>query len=136
MKASQSSKSLSQINENIIYAIQQLSQVAVIVYGFHLFINQDITMGAIIAAVILSGRTLAPLAKVGQTLGRANSALVARQNLKEFFLIENSFNKAIDREKISNNGTIEITNGTMRFERRENHFFITLIWKLLRVSER
>ena len=123
VKASQSSKSLSQINENIIYAIQQLSQVAVIVYGFHLFINQDITMGAIIAAVILSGRTLAPLAKVGQTLGRANSALVARRNLKEFFLIENSFNKAIDREKGSNNGSVEITNGTMRFERREKPFF-------------
>ena len=42
-------------------------------------------MGAIIATMILSGKTLAPLAKMAQTLGRANSAYVARKNLIEFF---------------------------------------------------
>ena len=54
-KASQKAKSYAQVNENIINVIQQGSQVAVIVYGFHLFVSQDITMGAIIATVILSG---------------------------------------------------------------------------------
>ena len=62
-KASQKAKSYAQVNENIINVIQQGSQVAVIVYGFHLFVSQDITMGAIIATVILSGRAIAPLAK-------------------------------------------------------------------------
>ena len=83
-KASQKAKSYAQVNENIINVIQQGSQVAVIVYGFHLFVSQDITMGAIIATVILSGRAIAPLAKVGQTLGRLNAALHARKNLIEF----------------------------------------------------
>ena len=43
-------------------AVQQLAQVAIIVYGFHLFVQQQITMGAIIATVILSGKAMAPLA--------------------------------------------------------------------------
>ena len=83
-KASQKAKSYAQVNENIINVIQQGSQVAVIVYGFHLFVSQNITMGAIIATVILSGRAIAPLAKVGQTLGRLNTALHARKNLIDF----------------------------------------------------
>ena len=74
-KASHQAKSYAQINGNTITIIQQISQVAIIVYGFHLFADQVITMGAIIATVILSGRALGPLAKVGQTLGRANAAL-------------------------------------------------------------
>jgi len=83
-KASHQAKSYAQINGNTITIIQQISQVAIIVYGFHLFADQVITMGAIIATVILSGRALGPLAKVGQTLGRANAAFVARGNLKRF----------------------------------------------------
>lgn len=83
-KASHQAKSYAQINGNMITIIQQISQVAIIVYGFHLFADQVITMGAIIATVILSGRALGPLAKVGQTLGRANAAFVARGNLKRF----------------------------------------------------
>ena len=83
-QATNKSKSYGQFNSNIIQIVQQIGQVAIIVYGFHLFIEQTITMGAIIAVVILSGRALAPLAKVAQTLGRANAAFVAYQNLKVF----------------------------------------------------
>ena len=83
-KASARAKNLGQVSGNIVYVVQQFSQVAVIVYGFHLFINQDITMGAIIATMILSGKTLAPLAKLSQTLAKLNSALIARKNLQDF----------------------------------------------------
>ena len=51
---------------------------------FTLFVAQEITMGAIIATVILSGRSLAPLSKIAQTLSRANSSLSAYKNLKSF----------------------------------------------------
>jgi ATP-binding cassette subfamily C protein LapB len=82
--ASARAKNLGQISGNIVYVVQQFSQVGVIVFGFHLFITQDITMGAIIATMILSGKTLAPLAKLAQTLSKLNSALIARGNLKAF----------------------------------------------------
>ena len=112
-KASQKAKSYAQVNENIINVIQQGSQVAVIVYGFHLFVSQDITMGAIIATVILSGRAIAPLAKVGQTLGRLNTALHARKNLIDFL---NSPRLPSDEKEAINSvsgAAIDIVNTTL-----------------------
>ena len=87
----------------------------IIVYGFHLFVEQRISMGAIIATMILSGKTLAPLAKMAQTLGRANSAYVARKNLIEFFSQQR-------RERFSNTGlqsvkpdvVIDVTNASVK----------------------
>ena len=92
-----------------------MSQVSVIVYGFHLFINQDITMGAIIATMILSGKTLAPLAKLAQTLSRANSALVARRNILTF-LSQKRKNSVTDDAPFMNstNNGIEVDNVTLR----------------------
>ena len=78
------SKRLSGFTGGLINTVQQMSQVVIIVYGFHLFVAQEITMGAIIATVILSGRSLAPLSKIAQTLSRANSSLSAYKNLKSF----------------------------------------------------
>jgi ATP-binding cassette subfamily C protein LapB len=114
-RAASQAKSYSEINGNIIQIVQQVAQVAIIVYGFHLFSDQVITMGSIIAVVILSGRALGPLAKVGQTLGRANAAFVARRNLKRFLSaprMRNSSSASIIRN--TENSAIEIHNVTLR----------------------
>ena len=114
-KASNQAKSYASINGNTITIIQQVAQVAIIVYGFHLFSDQIITMGAIIATVILSGRALGPLAKIGQTLGRANSAYVARANLKRFLSAPRMRNnESISLIKNNENITVEISNATLR----------------------
>ena len=113
-KASHQAKSYAQINGNTITIIQQVAQVAIIVYGFHLFAEQVITMGAIIATVILSGRALAPLAKIGQTLGRANAAHVARGNLKSFLAaprMRSDGSASIIRN--TENIAIEVNNATL-----------------------
>jgi len=114
-KASHQAKTYAQINGNTITIIQQISQVAIIVYGFHLFADQVITMGAIIATVILSGRALGPLAKVGQTLGRANAAYVARGNLKRFLSAARMQNDGTGSAiKNTNDGAVEVSSATMR----------------------
>ena len=64
MAASNKSKNVAGFNSGFLQAVQQLAQVAIIVYGFHLFTEQKITMGAIIATVILSGKAMAPLARL------------------------------------------------------------------------
>ena len=113
-KASHQAKSYAQINGNTITIIQQIAQVAIIVYGFHLFAEQVITMGAIIATVILSGRALAPLAKIGQTLGRANAAHVARENLRSFLAaprMRSDGSASIIRN--TDNIAIEVNNATL-----------------------
>ena len=112
-KASQKAKSYAQVNENIINVIQQGSQVAVIVYGFHLFVSQDITMGAIIATVILSGRAIAPLAKVGQTLGRLNTALHARKNLIDFLTSPRLYPNEKEAINSVSSAAIDIVNTTL-----------------------
>ena len=108
-------KNLGQISGNIVYVVQQFSQVSVIVFGFHLFINQDITMGAIIATMILSGKTLAPLAKLAQTLSKLNSALIAHGNLKVFL---SQRRKSIAAENglfdVSHKQGLQIDNVTLR----------------------
>lgn len=130
-KASHQAKSYAQINGNTITIIQQVAQVAIIVYGFHLFADQVITMGAIIATVILSGRALGPLAKVGQTLGRANAAHVARGNLKRFLSaarMQNDGSTSIIKN--TENLAIEINNATLRLSEMGRPLFNDLNLKI------
>lgn len=53
---------------------QQVAQVSIVVYGVFLVGDGIISMGAMIACVILTGRTLAPLAQLAQTMTRINQA--------------------------------------------------------------
>ncbi|MDH3239796.1 MAG: type I secretion system permease/ATPase [Alphaproteobacteria bacterium] len=57
--------------------LQQISTVAVIVYGAYLIQDGVLTTGALIAAVILNGRALAPLGQVAGLLARMNQSLSA-----------------------------------------------------------
>ena len=72
---------LSQFAINSAASVQQLAQIAIIFYGVFLIRDGVITMGAMIAAVILSGRTLAPLSQLASALSRANNAKQAYRSL-------------------------------------------------------
>lgn len=64
-------------------ALQAVS-VALIVWGVYLIAAGQITIGALIAANILAGRALAPLATVAQTVFRAQYAFRAMAALSRF----------------------------------------------------
>ncbi len=72
---------LSQFAINAAGSIQQLAQVATIFYGVFLIQEGTVTMGALIAAVILGGRTLAPLSQLASAMSRANGARQAFTSL-------------------------------------------------------
>jgi len=72
---------LSQFAINSAASVQQLAQIATIFYGVFLIQDGIITMGAMIAAVILGGRTLAPLSQLAQAMSRANGAREAFRSL-------------------------------------------------------
>ncbi len=59
----------------------QLCTVVVVVYGVHLIAAGDITMGALVAATILAGRSLAPLGSVATMLTRLQQSRVALRSL-------------------------------------------------------
>ena len=75
----------SQLTSNFAQSGQQLSQIGIVVYGVFLIMTADLTMGALIACVILSGRTLAPLGQMSNLLGRFNHALASYKNLEKLF---------------------------------------------------
>ncbi|MBF0449068.1 MAG: type I secretion system permease/ATPase [Magnetococcales bacterium] len=69
-KFSSKSRWVSQIMLNITGFSQQVAQVAVIVYGAALVQKGEVTMGALVASVMMTSRCLAPLAQLAQTLTR------------------------------------------------------------------
>lgn len=61
--------------------IQQISGVVVVIVGVYLIANGDMTMGALIACTILTGRALAPLAQVAGLLTRYHQSVAALESL-------------------------------------------------------
>ncbi|HAZ99489.1 MAG TPA: type I secretion system permease/ATPase, partial [Halomonas sp.] len=62
---------------------QQAAQVSIVVYGVFLVGDGTISMGAMIACVILTGRALAPLAQLAQTMTRINQARTSYRALDQ-----------------------------------------------------
>lgn len=68
------SRAITQFALNATAFTQQAAQVMIIFYGVFLISEGVTSMGALIASVILTGRCLAPLAQLAQTLTRLNQA--------------------------------------------------------------
>ena len=71
----------------------QISQVAIVCYGVILVGSLEITPGALIACVILSGRILSPLVQAGQLLTKMNHALAAFIKIDELMKTESRDSK-------------------------------------------
>ncbi|MEK9571816.1 MAG: ATP-binding cassette domain-containing protein [Paracoccaceae bacterium] len=131
MVAVNRSKNVSGFNAGFMQAVQQIAQVAIIVYGFHLFIEQQITMGAIIATVILSGKAMAPLSRLGQTLSRMGAALVARKNIISFLTLpRNNTQGPSDTFGTFSDAEVEISNVTLRLDENAVPLFSNLNIKI------
>ncbi len=118
--ASIKSKFWSQLTTNFTQSGQQLSQVGIIVYGVFLIADGDLTMGSLIACVILSGRTLAPLGMVSNLLGRFNQVLTAYNNFGQLMqqpVKEMGRTHQVRREGID--GSITLTNVSLTYPQQK-----------------
>jgi len=89
----------------------QFTTVVVVVYGVHLIAQGDITMGALVAATILSGRALAPLGAVAGMLTRLQQSRVALKSLDDLMkrpVERDDSKKFLHRPRLS--GQIEFKN--------------------------
>lgn len=77
------SREVSSFTTNWASFVQQMNSVVMVVVGTFLFAEQEISLGALIAAVILSGRALAPLAQVAGLLVRYNQTRQAFEQLDD-----------------------------------------------------
>ena len=74
--------------------MQQAVSVVVIVWGVYLVSAGEITIGALIASNILSGRVLAPLSGIAMTLARAQGAFVSMRQIDRLMRIERDHGEA------------------------------------------
>ncbi|HEV8036360.1 type I secretion system permease/ATPase [Yoonia sp.] len=108
---------LSNFAINSAASVQQLAQIATIFYGVFLIQDGMITMGAMIAAVILGGRTLAPLSQLASAMSRANGARQAYRSLSAV-MNDDAAQQDRTRSRLSRPhlaGTIEFKNVSYTF---------------------
>ncbi len=112
------SRALAQIAVNSAQSAQQICLVGIVFYGVFLVSEGTVSMGGMVAAVLLSSRTLAPLAQIANLFGRANNAKTSYKRLASFMdetqsedvSIKNK--SAIRREKL---GGLEFKDATYRY---------------------
>ncbi len=83
----------------------QLSQTLIVFYGVFLVSSAELSMGALVACVILSGRCLSPVVQLGGILTRLNGALAA------FRKIDALMDQDIRDDKFSKESIIKIETG-------------------------
>jgi ATP-binding cassette subfamily C protein LapB len=89
-------KLLSQSINNGSNALQQITNVVLIVLGVYLVTNGDLTMGALIASTMLAGRALAPIGQLAGLLTQYHTASTSLESLNSIM------DKAVERPTDSN----------------------------------
>jgi len=108
--SSRKSKVLSQLATNSASSAQLISLVGIIFYGTYLIDSGEVSMGAMVAAVLLSSRALSPLAQVANLFGRLNHAKTA---YKKIDLLMNTISDRSNNNegmKVQTLGNLEIKN--------------------------
>ena len=82
------SRAVTQFALNLTGFVQQAAQVLIVFYGVFLIAGGEASMGALVASVMLTGRALAPLGQLAQTLTRINQARSAYRNLDSLMQAE------------------------------------------------
>jgi ATP-binding cassette subfamily C protein LapB len=103
------SKLYSQITSFAAGTAQQISLVAIIFFGTFLIYDGETSMGAMIAAVLLSSRALGPLAQIAGLFGRLHTAKTAYYKLDELMSVCDEL-VPIKPSTISSINKIEISN--------------------------
>ena len=107
-------RNLSSFVMNFATSMQQLNTIFLVLLGTYLIHSSNpdlkITMGALIASVILSGRALAPLSQIASLAIRFQSAKLALQG------INNIVQKPIERDPSRQYISLETVRGDLSFE--------------------
>lgn len=116
-KSAKSSMKVKDISNFVIHfsvGMQQLNTVFLVLLGTYLIhsddVNQRITMGALIATVILSGRALSPLGQIAGLATRFQQAWVAFKGVNG--IVERAVERQPDRQYV----TFKQTKGDIKFE--------------------
>jgi ATP-binding cassette, subfamily C, bacterial LapB len=84
-------KKISTSVTNVANFVVQLSVVSVVILGVYRVADNEISMGGIIAAVILSSRAISPMAQLASLMTRGNHTASALRQLNEIMTQEDEF---------------------------------------------
>lgn len=115
-KLSQRVRLLSSTAVNFTVFLQQMASVSIVVFGVYKISEGEITMGALIASTLLTGRALAPLGQVAGILTRwhqSKAALSSLNSLMNLPVERPSGREFLHRAKFE--GKIEFKNVTFRY---------------------
>lgn len=104
------SKMLTNSVSNVASFVVQTSVIGIIVLGVYRVADNDISMGAIIAAVMLSSRAVGPMAKIANLMTRSNQTVSAMRQLDAIMEEQDEFeDKAhlISRQKLEGSISLE-----------------------------
>lgn len=90
-RTSMRAREISAFALNFAVLIQQIAGVLIVIVGVYLISKGEISMGALIASVMLGGRAMAPLAQVAGLMTRMNQS---RQSLKQ---LEDLMKRPVER---------------------------------------
>ena len=115
-KTGLTARTISQLGINLAGTATQLVTVGVVVVGVYQISEGNITIGALIACTILSGRTMAPLAQVAGLLSRLHQSMAALKMLNDIMAlpVERSPDKRFLSRTIEN-GAVEFQNVTFSY---------------------
>ena len=96
--------------------IAQFSNIAIVAGGVYLASEGDITMGAIIASMMLNGRTIAPVSQLVSLIMRYDKTMLSLNNLDEIMKmpVEKENKNYISRPNL--NGNIEFKNADFSYK--------------------
>jgi ATP-binding cassette subfamily C protein LapB len=80
----QHSRFVSGLGVNLATFLQQIASILIVLVGMYLVKDTELSMGALIACVILGGRALSPLSQVANLMSRYHQAAGALHTLDDF----------------------------------------------------
>ncbi len=115
------SKMLSQLAVNIASSAQQLALVLIIFYGTFLIYSGDISMGAMVAAVLLSSRCLGPLGQIAGLFGRLHASKAAFNKLDALMVECAKHNNTLSTDSVAPEslGDLEFKNLSFGYEENQ-----------------
>lgn len=98
---------------NLASVCQQTTSIALVIGGFYMFNEGTISMGAIIAIVMLAGRAMAPVGQLAFLITRARQAMTTMESLQKMMEFED------ERNQGSRSIVPEIHTGEIKLEQVE-----------------
>jgi len=128
---SQKSRFLSQAASFFVAYATQLNTICVVCFGVFMIFDGDLSMGALIATVILSGRALAPMAQLSSLIIKYHNASVAYKGLDDIMSAPDEQprdKRYLQREHFK--GKYQAANVGFSFAGSEHQFFAGLDFEI------